>query len=96
MNKVIVEHNGRTIELYRPNIEDLLKGGKGMNKVRMYRSGAKITLEDMAEALGISKPTYISRENGESDWKLEEMKKFVNVINVATNSHYTINDIFLD
>ena len=89
--------NGRVIEIWTPNVEEILKGGISMqefNKVKSIRVGAGITQDQMAAALGISKPTYISRENNLDEWKLSEMNAFIDVINKATGQNYSVKDIF--
>jgi DNA-binding XRE family transcriptional regulator len=93
----IETHKGRIIEIWTPNIEEVLKGGRGMqefNKIKSLRTGAGITQDQMAKALGMSVPTYVNRENGIGDWKLSEMQKFIEVVNNATGSNYNAKDIF--
>ena len=88
---------GRIIEIWTPNIEEVLKGGRSMqefNKIKSFRTGAGLTLDQMAEALGISKQTYMTRENGTSDWKLSEMNAFTDTINKTTGCEYSVKDIF--
>ena len=48
----------------------------------------------MADALGMSRPTYKAKEDGTSDWKLSEMQKFADVVNQATGCNYNAKDIF--
>ena len=94
---IIQKSDGKCIEIWTPNVEDLLKGGKPMetfNKVKSFRVGAKITQEKMAEYLGLSRSAYILKESGNADWRLSEMNKFVEVINENTGSTYTAADIF--
>ena len=89
--------NGRIIEIWTPDIEEVLKGGKPMenfNKVKSFRVGAGITQDQMAKALGMSVPTYKLREDNKADWKLSEMDAFAKVINEATGQNYSIKDIF--
>ena len=64
------------------------------NRIKSVRVGARLTQPQMAEALGMSIPTYVNRENGIGDWKLSEMQKFIEVINKATGSNYNAKDIF--
>ena len=64
------------------------------NKIKSFRTGAGITQDQMAEALGISKQTYTTRENGTSDWKLSEMNAFTDTVNKATGQNYSVKDIF--
>lgn len=88
---------GRIIEIWTPNIEEVLKGGRGMqefNKIKSFRTGAGITQYQMADALGISRSAYVSKENGQVDWKLNEMKKFIEKINESTGCEYSVKDIF--
>jgi DNA-binding XRE family transcriptional regulator len=73
------------------------EGGHNMqefNKVKSIRVGAGITQDQMAKVLGISVPTYLSRENGVSDWRLTEMNTFTETINNATGKNYSVKDIF--
>ncbi len=64
------------------------------NKVKSIRVGAGITQEQMADALGISIPTYKAKEDGKSDWKLSEMNKFTDAVNEATGGSYSTKDLF--
>lgn len=94
---IIQKTDGKCIEIWTPNVDDILKGGISMqefNKVKSIRVGAGITQDQMAAALGISKPTYISRENNLDEWKLSEMNAFIDVINKATGQNYSVKDIF--
>ena len=54
------------------NTED----GKCKIDVRLEDDNVWLTQEQMAEALGMSIPTYKAKEDGKSDWKLSEMNKF--------------------
>lgn len=95
--KIIVEAQNDTFELWIPYVEDLLKGVEQMqefNRVKSFRVGAGLTLKQMAEALGISVPTYMAKEEGTSDWKLTEINKFVDAVNAATGREYNAKDIF--
>lgn len=88
---------GRIIEIWTPNIEEVLKGGTSMqefNKIKSLRTGAGITQDQMAKALGMSVPTYKLREDNRADWKLSEMTAFTDTINKATGANYSIKDIF--
>lgn len=88
---------GNIIEIWIPNIEEVLKGGRSMqefNKVKSIRVGAGITQDQIAKILGISKTTYNAKENGTSDWKLTEMNAFTDAINNATGQNYSVKDIF--
>lgn len=64
------------------------------NKVKSFRVGAGLTQPQMAEALGMSIPTYVNRENGIGDWRLSEMQKFADVVNQAIGGNYSVKDIF--
>ena len=93
----IETRKGNIIEIWVPNIEEALKGGRSMqefNKIKSLRTGAGITQDQMAKALGMSVPTYRLREDNRADWKLSEMNAFTDVINKATGANYTIKDIF--
>ena len=93
----IETRKGNIIEIWVPNIEEALKGGRSMqefNKIKSFRTGAGLTLDQMAEALGISKQTYMTRENGTSDWKLSEMNAFTDTVNKTTGQKYSVKDIF--
>lgn len=88
---------GRIIEIWTPDIEEVLKGGISMqefNKVKSIRVGAGITQDQIAKVLGISKTTYNAKENGASDWKLTEMNAFTDAINKATGQNCSVKDIF--
>lgn len=94
----ITTPSGRVIYIWTPVIEDLLKGGnhnmQEFNKIKSIRVGAGITQQQMANALGVSRPTYMAKEEGTSDWKLSEMQNFVNYINEVTGKSYNAKDIF--
>lgn len=95
--KVTVQGKKCNFELWIPSIEEELKGGIKMqefNKIKSIRVGSGLTQPQMAEALGMSIPTYVNRENGIGDWRLSEMTKFVEVVNAATGSNYSVKDIF--
>lgn len=95
--RVLVEAQNGNFELWIPNIEEALKGGITMqefNKVKSFRVGAGLTQPQMADALGMSIPTYVNRENGIGDWRLSEMQKFADVVNQATGGNYSVKDIF--
>lgn len=64
------------------------------NRIKSVRVGAGLTQPQMAEALGMSVPTYVNRENGIGDWKLSEMQKFIEVVNKASGMNYNAKDIF--
>lgn len=94
---IIQKSDGKCIEIWTPNVEEILKGGKPMenfNKIKSFRVGAGITQDQMAEKLGMSTKTYKSREDNRTDWKLSEMNAFVNAINEAIGENYSIKDIF--
>jgi len=96
-DRVRIETPKGSLEIWRPNIEELLKGGSPMetfNKVKSFRVGAKISQEEMAKALGLSRSAYILKENGNADWKLSEMNKFVEIVNENTGSTYSAAEIF--
>ena len=96
MKKVVVANNSQ-FELFIPSIEEALKGGMLMqefNKIKSLRVGAGMTQEEMAKALGMTKPTYASRESNINEWKLSEMHAFIEVINKATGGNYSVKDIF--
>lgn len=96
MKKVVVTKNS-VFEIFIPSYEEAVKGGSAMqefNRIKSVRVGAGLTQPQMAEALGMSTPTYVNRENGIGDWKLSEMQKFIEVINNATGSNYNAKDIF--
>ncbi len=64
------------------------------NKVKSIRTGANLTQEQMAKAMGISRSAYINKENGVVDWKLSEMNKFADVVNENTGTNLSVKDIF--
>ena len=95
--RVLVEAQNGNFELWIPNIEEELRGGiivQEFNRVKSFRVGAGLTQEQMADALGMSKPTYVNRENGIGDWKLSEMQKFAETVSLATGTNYNVKDIF--
>lgn len=94
---IIQKADGKRIEIWTPNVEEVLKGGKPMenfNKIKSLRVGAGITQDQMAKALGMSVPTYKLREDNRTDWKLSEMNAFTDAINEATGQNYSVKDIF--
>lgn len=64
------------------------------NKIKSVRVGAGITQDQMADILGISRQSYILKENGTKEFKLKEANVFVETVNKETGKHYTIKDIF--
>lgn len=64
------------------------------NKIKSIRTGANLTQDQMAKALGISRTTYINKENGLVDWKLSEMNKFADTVNENTGTSLSVKDIF--
>jgi DNA-binding XRE family transcriptional regulator len=45
------------------------------NKLKYFRSQSKITQSDVASVLGISRNSYISKENGTKDFTQTEIEK---------------------
>ena len=58
-------------------------------KVRGLRSENKTTQEELAKVVGISTNSYISKENGKTDFKAEELVKIANYYNVAISIFFT-------
>lgn len=95
--KVVVQAKKCNFELWIPSIEEELKGGitvQEFNRIKSFRVGSGLTQAQMAEALNMSTPTYVNRENGIGDWKMSEMNKFVETVNKATGREYSVKDIF--
>ena len=59
-------------------------------KIRGKRCELKISQREMAEKLGIAGPTYTKKENGQTDFTLEEAKKLCQLFNCK------FEDIFLN
>lgn len=64
-----------------------------MNKVKAYRVMANLRQIDMAEKLGLSKQAYGSRERGQTNFTIEEMKK-VKEIFETVDKNISIDEIF--
>jgi transcriptional regulator with XRE-family HTH domain len=43
-------------------------------KIAALRHRNKMSHEDMCRLLGVSRPTYSSREKGETSWRLDELE----------------------
>lgn len=69
------------------------KKGENMNKVKAYRVMANLRQVDMAEKLGLSKQAYGSRERGQTNFTIEEMKK-VKEIFETVDKNISIDEIF--
>lgn len=61
-------------------------------QIKLYelRKNAGLKQAEMADLIGVSEPTYRSRELGQSDFKMSEMFKIANFFNKK------IGDIFSD
>lgn len=95
--RVLVEAQNGSFELWIPSIEEELEGGnivQEFNRVKSVRVLTGLTQEQMADALGMSTKTYRDKENGSADWKLQEMNKFVEVVNKTTGQNYNAKDLF--
>lgn len=53
----------------------------GINLVKGYRVACNITQEEMAKELEMSEPTYRALENNIDRFTVEQINKFVQVIN---------------
>lgn len=55
---------------------------QGINKVKGYRVMVNMTMEDMANAIGITVRSYIQKENGESNrgFTVNELLAIKNVL----------------
>ena len=62
-----------------------------MTNAKRYREAYGISADEMAKALGISRPTYMSRENGASEFTREEMNKFVETIKSKLTETLPVN-----
>ena len=62
-----------------------------MTNAKRYREAYGISADEMAKALGISRPTYMSRENGTSEFTREEMNKFVETIKSKLTETLPVN-----
>ncbi len=59
------------------------------NKIKEYRKSIKITQDDLARAVDVTRQTIISLENGRYDASLKLAHKIAHYFNVA------IEDIFI-
>ena len=68
-----------------------------MSKVKEYRIAYGISMEEAAKVMGITRPTYVTRESGKTEFSKVEMEKFVNYLKEKiADKPITIQDIFFD
>ena len=60
-----------------------------LNKIRGKRTEKRITQEEMATKLGITQKTYNLKENGKTEFTIEEVATLLNILGCS------FNDIFL-
>ncbi|MBF6625734.1 helix-turn-helix domain-containing protein [Aerococcaceae bacterium zg-BR9] len=64
-----------------------------INKIRGYRNMLKMTQDDMAKEMGITKQAYYLKENGKREFKDAEKIKFKELL-LPTFPNITLEDIF--
>lgn len=63
-------------------------------KLKGLRAEYNITQVEMAEIIGISEQSYVSKENGQVDFRLTEIKKILEHFNDKLNANCTFEEIF--
>lgn len=66
------------------------------NKLKGYRVMAGLTQKDMAEALGISKISYVQKENDKGTFNINEVKKIIEILNSKLDKVVNTEDIFFE
>lgn len=54
-----------------------------LRNLKAERARAGLTQEKMAEKLGISKFTYLNKENGKKDFKLKEIFEICSILKIS-------------
>ncbi len=68
-----------------------------MPKVKEYREAFGISTETAAKIMGITRPTYVSREKGLTQFTKNEMEAFVNYLQSRVDSMpISIQNIFFE
>jgi DNA-binding XRE family transcriptional regulator len=57
-------------------------------KMLMIQGGAKGTQDELAEVLGISKPSVVNKLKEKQEFKLPEIRKFANAYNLTADQIY--------
>jgi putative transcriptional regulator len=52
-----------------------------MNKIKGYRVMVKMTQEEMAKAIGVALRAYVDKENGKSNFSIEQLKTIKSILN---------------
>ncbi|WP_154657068.1 helix-turn-helix domain-containing protein [Hugenholtzia roseola] len=51
-------------------------------KLRQIRKEKGVSQEDIAEQIGVSRPTYLAMENGKQEFSLQRLEKVVKFLNI--------------
>ena len=60
-----------------------------LNKIRGIRNENNNTQEELAKVIGISTNSYISKENGKIDFKVDELVRIANQYNVLISYFFS-------
>lgn len=95
--KTFVKQNISFFDIFLKKIY-ILNGGS-MEILKKIRKNMNLTQDEVAEMLGIPKPTYSHYETGRNEPSLSILKKIADILNCSTDyllGHQTKNMLYLD
>ena len=64
------------------------------NNLNAELSRGNISLNEIAEDIGITRQSFINKKKGTRNWKLNEMVKIQTYINSKLDTNYTLDYLF--
>lgn len=64
------------------------------NNLNAELSRGNISVNEIAEDIGITRQAFINKKKDKSKWKLNEMTKIQNYINSKLDTNYTLDYLF--
>ena len=64
------------------------------NNLNAELSRGNISLNEIAEDIGITRQAFINKKKGKTNWKLNEMVSIQEYINSKLNTNYTLDYLF--
>ena len=64
------------------------------NNLNAELSRGSISLNEIAEDIGITRQAFINKKKGKTNWKLNEMVSIQEYINSKLNTNYTLDYLF--
>lgn len=64
------------------------------NNLNAELSRGNISLNEIAEDIGITRQAFINKKKGKNNWKLNEMVSIQEYINSKLNTNYTLDYLF--